>query len=107
MGQIGIGAADCKHQAQHLVDVVTLVSGYLPLPLPGKDKYGGNLKNVHELVDQGASESEALVLARADLLVEHFAVHFVVATAGACAVSLSKRNEDQEVDNKASDYYLD
>ena len=59
------------------------------------------------MVYKGASEAEAFVLSGAYLFIEHFTVDFVVAAAGAGAISLRKRNKYQEINYETCDYYLD
>ena len=110
--QIWITAAYGQHEVQHCFDVVTIASAMLilnrsRLSVLRENIDSRDLEYVHQLINQGSRESEALMLAGANLLIKHLLVNLGISTAFAGAICLREGNENQEVNDKARDDYLD
>ena len=112
VSQIWITAAHGQHEVQHCFNVVTTASIMIilnssRLSVLRENVNSCDLEYVHQLINQGPRESEALVLAGANLLIEHLLINLGISTASAGAICLRKGNENQEVNDKACDDYLD
>lgn len=108
--QVVVGAANCEHQVQQHIDVITLISAITTgciLSISSEHVNCRDLEDVHQLVDQRAREPQALMLTRTNLLVKHLSIHLVISAAGAGAIRFGEGDEHEEIYYEASDYYLD